>query len=263
MQDQSLIRTPAALLMLAALGAMLAGCQRDAVSAPATSSGSAAASPAYQLVTVVRPESIDNHVRAARGMYEVCTGNAEMLKLPVKPFVQVPQNFVAERLTQTSDGKSYYSKQQLYSVDIDGMTPQNGCQTRVTESVVLERIRNGKVEHIDIDKDGKQIVAEPGEAGPRTPRRDKLADYTVSRTEKGVALKCLPEGSPGLVPGMLTASCIIDAGSGQTLRDADGKPLSGYMRDEASGKQFSVLVHEPVSVSIGKADTAALSGPLK
>lgn len=260
MQDQSLIRLPLALL-LAVLGASLAGCQRDAVSA--TAEQGALQTPAYQLVTVVRPESIDEHLRPARWAYEICANTAVTLNLPAKPFVVVPPDFVAERLTHISDGKSYYLKQQMYGIDAEDMKPQTGCQTRIKQEVVIERVRQGKVERIDIDKGGKQVAAEPGETGPRSPERDNLNDYSVSRNEKGVALKCLPAGHPVLASGMVSASCIVDAGAGKTLRDADGKPLIAFMRDEASGKQFSVLVHEPVLVSIGKTDSVALSGPLK
>lgn len=258
MQDQGLIRIPASLL---ALCLALGGCDQ-ASSAPAKNAV-APASPAYQLVTVVRPESIADHIRPAKTVYEQCASTATMLKLPVKPFVEVPANFVAERLTQTSDGKSYYMKKQQYGIDIDDMNPQQGCSTRVKEEAVIERVHKGVVEHIDVDKDGKQVAAEPSESGPSMPRHENLAAFTESRTEHGVALKCLPKGSAGLVPGMLGASCLVDAGAGKTLRDADGNALTGYMRDEASGKQFSVLVQEPVSVSIGAADTQALSGALK
>ena len=258
MQDQGMIRISASLL---ALCLALVGC-KPASSAPAKNAA-ASASSAYTLVTVVRPESISDHIRPAKAFYEQCASTAALLKLPVKPFVAVPASFVAERLTQTSDGKSFYMKKQQYGVDIDDMNPQQGCATRIKEEAVIERVRKGVVEHIDVDKDGKQVAAEPSESGPQMPHHENLAAFTESRTEHGVALKCLPKGSAGLVPGMLSDSCLLDAGAGKTLRDADGNALTGYMRDEASGKQFSVLVQEPVSVSIGAADTQALSGALK
>lgn len=258
MQDQGMIRIPAALL---ALCLALGGCEK-ASSAP-TKAAAAPALPAYQLVTVVRPESITDHIRPAKVVYEQCASTAALLKLPVKPFVAVPASFVAERLTQTSDGQSFYMKKQQYGIDIDELTPQQGCATRIKEEAVIERVHKGVVEHIDVDKDGKQVAAEPGEPGPHMPRHENLTAFTESRIEHGVALKCLPKGSAALVPGMLSASCLVDAGAGKTLRDADGNALTAYMRDEASGKQFSVLVQEPVSVSIGSADTQALSGALK
>lgn len=241
------------------LGASLSGCDRAAVSAPSAS----AAGLSYELVTQNRPDSLKTFVQVQKAYYDFCVASASILKLPVQPFVQIPPDFVLERNSYKSDGKSYYVKQQLFSIDADEMRPEKGCATRISEGIVIERVGKGSVEHVDIAIDGTRVAAPAGKPAPASHRGDNIGAYRVARTEHGVALRCKAPGDPGLNPGVITASCIVDAGAGGTLRDAQGTPLAAYARDELSAAMVGVLLTEPVSVRIGHVDAAVFAGELK
>ncbi|MES2320140.1 MAG: hypothetical protein V4631_21900 [Pseudomonadota bacterium] len=249
-------------VILAALfAASLAGCDRTATSAPAAA-GASGAEPAYELVTERRPDSFSAQVRIQKAAYDMCVAAAKNANLPVKPFVVAPPDYVLERTTYRFDGKSYYMKQQHFSVDITDTFPEKGCVTRIAEGGVINRAGNGVNESVDIDIDGKRVAG----SDPMPPSSRFAGDtdaYTVARTEGGVALKCQAPDNPGLHPGLITALCIVDAGNGRTLRNADGSPLVAYLRDEASAAMSSAAVVVPVSLQLGKTDTTAFSGALK
>ncbi len=253
-------------LVVLPIWSSLTGCQRDAVSAPpAPAPVAGAATQAFQLVTQRRPLSVQEHFKMHKAGYDMCVTLAELKNLPVQPFVAIPADFIAERTTHSSDGKSFYSKTQHYDIDIPGIVPENGCATSIAERSQVERISQGKIEQMGADRDGKTETTTRTDDQPEkaSAAPDDISLYTVARKDNGIALKCLPPDHPVLHAGMTTELCVIDAGAGRTLRWSNGSAIVAYSRVTIVEQLSGISVIEPVSVQLGKFDVALFSGPLK
>lgn len=257
----------AKLLMLSMLCG-LAGCERDA-GASGTAGKSLASSPApasagaraYTFVTQTRPESPDTFVNVEKAAYELCVFAAQQAKLPVVPFVKLPADFVSERITYQTNGTNYHYKKQSYAVDIDTIRPERGCAVHRGTHTMIERVIGDTVEHLDIDKDGKRYPKTLDAPRFASELQRDISKYSVARTENGIAMHCLAPAN--LVPGIISASCIVDDGSGGTLRDVDGRALDAFTRMEGMSNQIGITRLEPVSLQIGKFDPAVFTGELK
>lgn len=260
MQIKSLSWTLAVLLPVAAA---LAGCDGNAATAPGSSAS--AARPAYELVTQRRPLSPTAYFTTARAGYDACVGLAKSNNLPVKPFVRVPDNFIAQRTTFKSDGAAMYWKTQDYTIDVASIEPETGCKTKISEIVDVQRMGNGKIEQLGIDKDGQSENVSRAHDKPlkNGDGPDDLAMYSVARIEKGIALKCLAPDSPALKAGLVAEMCIVDAGAGLTLRSASGDPLVAFARETVNESMTGITLIEPVSLKLGKVDPTVFSGALK
>jgi len=238
------------------LGYFLAGCDLSATAAPRATGK---VGPAYELVTVRRPVSVPDYVHVQKQFYELCKAAAALERQPVKPFVEIPKDFVMERQTRLSDGTSFAMKLEQFGIDVDNMLPEHGCASRISKAVVLEHVHNDAVTHIDIDPDGRRVVAEPLTLGPSARVGGDSDAYTERRTLHGVPLMCIPRGGPGLAPGVVSEHCIVDGGKDGPLREPDGNLVVAYQRDELSsmaGGSASIL--EPVSLTVGKVNSARL-----
>lgn len=245
--------------ILVCLIAVLSGCDQPAESAPGAAAGGALA---YELELERKPESLTQHFKIIRAGYDDCVEAARVMKLPVKPFVTVPADYAMEHVIYASDGKSYVMRQKQHTIDITEMKPQQGCATRMSVAEVIERTSNGKVEHVDIDTDGQRHVAEPMQSDA-VPSFQDVKGYPAARNEKGVPLLCVGKDDPMIAAGV-TASCIVNAGAGRTLRSADGRPIMAYIAERMSQDvHASPTVLQPVRARIGSVDANLLKGELK
>lgn len=257
----------AKLLMLSMLSA-LAGCERDAgasgaagaspASAPAPASAGARA---YTFVTQTRSESPDDLIKVHKEVYELCALVAEKAKLPVVPFIKLPADFVSKRTTYQTNGRDYHYKTQSYDASTDTLLPEHGCAVKIITQTTIERVIGDTVEHLDIDKDGKRYPKTLDAPRFASELQRDISKYSVARTENGIAMHCLAPAN--LVPGIISASCIVDDGSGGTLRDVDGRALDAFTRMEGTSKHIGITRLEPVSLQIGKFDPAVFTGELK
>lgn len=252
--------TPLLAACLLPLLASLSGCNREAASAPA------AQAQAYKLVTQHRPVSLQAYHAMGRAAYDMCVALAEQNKQPVKPFVTIPHDFVAQRDTMQSDGVSYYWKVQTYELNLPDIKPEQGCATRIEETVSVDRTAKGKIDRMSSGADGvAETTSTLDDAAPAasSANNDELSAYTVARKENGIALKCLPPDAPVLQAGIGTEMCLVDAGGGRTLRSARGDALVAFSRVTSAESTRGVVMIEPVSLQLGKADAAVFSGALK
>lgn len=252
--------TPVLAVCLLPLLSSLSGCNRDAVSAPVAKAA------AYQFVTQHRPVSLQAYHAMSRGAYSSCVTVAKQNNQPVKPFVTIPPDFVAQRDTMQSDGVSYYWKTQTYELNVASINPEQGCATRIEETVSIERIGRGKIDRMGIGADGTAETTSAAHDSARADNSgdiDELSGYTVARKENGIALKCLPPGAPVLQAGMGTEMCLVDAGDGRTLRSSRGDALVAFARVTSAESLRGVVMIEPVSLALGKFDSTVFTGSLK
>jgi hypothetical protein len=254
--------------LLLPLIAGLSGCDREAASASTSAPPSTPALQrhAYKLVTQHRPVSLEAYHAMGKAAYDMCVVLARQQQVPVQPFVRIPPDFVAQRATMQSDGVSYYAKVESYELNIDSITPQEGCATRIVHHVAVDRIGNGKIEQLGRVGDGPaETESRPDDTPPANDadKTDDLAPYTVARKENGIALTCLPPGAAVLQVGLGTDMCVVDAGGGRTVRSSNGDALVAYARITSVDTLRGVIMLEPVSLQLGKADPEVFSGPLK
>lgn len=200
----------------------------------------------YHLVVETRPLDFKRYFTVQRAAYDKCALNAKAKNMPVKPFPDIPADFVHDRKEYISDGKRFVTKETQHVTLQENMSVETGCEvTLATQSSDTLRA-DGKARTTDRQPDGTVTVGEelPDMSEPVAPR--KLAGYNVSKTVKGVALKCSPE-----------QQCIVDP---EVALISDGQhPVQvAYRMDETT---FGVtLVAELVSLSVGKPiDPAAMA----
>lgn len=230
----------AAVLMLIA-----AGCSKGnaaGVAAPAADTadtGPAVKSTSYVLVTQVRPESPEKYRPQIRAFYELCAGVAKGMHKHVLPYPTLPSDFVAERTTYASDGKRTMLRTVSYDLNTEKMRPEHGCEVSIQKAWSTGLIANGQLRSGDLDPHG-QFHTSSGEAPPpESPRASRLAMYTVSKQANGVALKCDAEDT-----------CIVDPAVALVARGRH--PVLAASRNDDTATYGTVLIREPVSLTVGK-----------
>ncbi|UOD27327.1 hypothetical protein INH39_17485 [Massilia violaceinigra] len=204
----------------------------------------------YELIKVQRPTSIDEYFKVFRWPYEMCVALADLKKLPVKPFSPIPKDFVLTRTTVTSDGKSFRTKEEGFGVNLDGMSPENGCETKFQSS-----------SHSWVEHNGFQSVLGPDatendEDGPVEIQMmpysgSAAASYPISKKINGISVKCTDGGDLLVAAKAVDEICILDPAMGR-IAMADGKPPVVYMREAPGTSMYgTVMVHEPISLKIG------------
>ncbi|MES2317835.1 MAG: hypothetical protein V4631_10110 [Pseudomonadota bacterium] len=238
---------------------LLGACGKEASSAPRSAAAKAGSAPrdTYEMVSVVRPESLQQYMKRLRFPYDLCAGQAKLQGQPIKPFPAIPDDFVVSRITLVSDGKSFSRSEVVYSVTIEGLTPETGCAAKLESDV-----------HTSVVRDGVQLRA--AEAGQPTEepllvptqafKDEQTAGYTVARTVHGVALKCLDSKSVAIAAGFASDSCIVDPAVAR-IAGPDGDPTLAHQRDiAAAAATGAIMVLEPVSLKVGhKVDPARFS----
>ncbi|NHZ39803.1 hypothetical protein [Massilia aquatica] len=204
----------------------------------------------YELVTVHRPTSIDDYVNLLSMPYKMCRALARAKNLPVKPFPVIPENFVMTRTTIISDGKSFRTTEEGFGVDIDGVTPENGCETKFGGGSNTWVAHNG-FEYVLDDQTQSQAESErvKYEAKPYDP--ESVSGYSISKKINNIAVKCTDE-SDLMVAGKIVAEmCVLDPKLGR-IAMSDGKPPIVYSRDLPGKSVFgSPMILEPVSLRVG------------
>ena len=237
----------AAALLLASLCAGLAACSRDEA---ATAARPAAHIPAkgisYEVVTVQRPESVEEYHKLYRGTYETCASIRKSQSMPPPaPMKQPPPDFVIQRETYISDGTAYYSKREDFAYVVDSSGDRPSCDTREDKAVLTEVLRDGMMYHTSVDAEGKAMTEPPEEAPP--PRRPSDAVYSEPKVVKGQAVKCMK--LPPNTGKLLTEQCAADLKPGTLYYD--GRPIVLAGRVTIVNQVASNILTEPVRVKVG------------
>jgi len=239
------------ILMMSMAGLVLAGCGQSASSA---GEPTAAAGNTYELVQLVRPEPADGPFRVVKETaYKMCSMMAELKHLPVKPFPNPPAGYATERITVVTDGKSFVRKSEsLYSTDTSTITPENGCEYKISPSKAysVTLLHGGKQIDISAADDGKATV-DTTDAGTYTASSTsgKASDFSEQRTVNGVNLRCWPKSHPMLANGLLLDMCIYEKDG--VLVESNQQPITLYSKTRPAGKdpRFPyVVITEPVSL---------------
>jgi len=234
----------------AALGMFmaLAACDRKTVDA--------AAQP-YEIVTQMRPESLEAYMQPHRRAYDVCASVRAMQHLPPPPpLLALPADFVMKRSTYLSSGTGYLIRHEEFNLVMDAAD----CKTRVDSAMTEAIMREGKVYGQRRELDGHTEVDEPAPSGtdPSKLATDE-ASFTEKRTVGGIGMRCL---SASLRGGITLDKCAASTDAG-LLRDGAGDPIPLHAREVVPGPDKMVVLTEPVSVQIGKPvspERIALSG---
>lgn len=170
---------------------------------------------------------------------------------PPAPLVKVPSNFITERLTHLSNGKAFLYRREEFFIDMNDMTAEQGCLTRLGSRMASEVVNGGKRQSSSSEMGGS-LEVEPATDLVPMPSQRPIGDdnFSERRTLSGVALRCAPSNSPFL-SDVMQDLCILDLPSG-TVTDAEGKPIVVHLRSKLLDKAGMVLLTEPVSVQIGK-----------
>lgn len=227
--------------------AALAACDRQTVDATAQP---------YEIVTQVRPESLEAYLHMYRQAYGVCANVRAMMNLsPPPPLVAVPANFVTKRSTFLSSGTGYLIRHEEYSVDISDMTPETGCKSRLASAQTEVVVRGGQVRSQRREFDGHTEVDAPAALPPAA---SKGSSYTEKKMLGGITMRCL---STALRDGLTMDRCAADTASGLLL-DGHGNPIVLHAREVVPVTKM-VMLTDSVSVQIGKPvspERIALSG---
>lgn len=229
----------------AALGMLgaLAACDRQVADA--------AAQP-YEIVTQMRPESLDVYMRMYRQMHDACARVRAIRHLPPPPpLVTLPADFVIARSTYLSSGSGFLIRNEEFNVVMDDAD----CKTRIDSILSETVVRGGKVYGQRRESGGQTEVAEPM---PLSQPSSDGSSFTEKRTVGGIAMRC---GSADLRTDIAQDVCAADAGT-DVLRDGVRYPIILYSRGVVPVRKM-VVVTEPVSVQIGKPvspERIALSG---
>jgi len=200
--------------------AVLACSRQDAVAeAPVQDTPATAAAPTkavpYEIVTVQRPESVDDFHKLYRVSYDLCALVRKAKSLPPPPpLAAPPADFITQRDTYISDGVATYVKNEYftYKVESEGETPSCASGERKASSV--EVVRDGMMYHSGVDEDGNAYTDPPEEAPP--PEQGRDGAYTEPKVVKGFAVKCMK-----LAPGtdkLLTEQCAVDLRPGSVYQ---------------------------------------------
>lgn len=257
------LRSPSqilSLLAVAALGACASACSKTdspvVPGAPTIPSAALVSSghPAFEVVTVTRPESIDAFLKVYRQMYKTCAFTREVKKLPPPPPMLVPPaDYISERKTYISDGKAYLVKEEYFTYQVNFEEPSISCETSLEKTSNTTLMRDGKAYIADIDATGRRNSEPPEEwAAPGDEGKEKI--YTLLKSVKGYAVKCMPP-----LPNsekLLTELCIADMKPG-TL-GIGGEPIIVSSRVTSAEPVLGPVLTEPVSIKVGgKIDTTA------
>jgi hypothetical protein len=247
------VKTASFLAVGTALTILLGACDKPAPS-PA-----AALRDSFELVLETRPEQASAYHYPTQTAYNLCKAGATALKRPVSPFVALSDDYVVERRTVISNGQDRYDTTESFFIDMAGMDMKTGCATTLKSVSTTEITHQGQVQKTSVTPDGEFHAAAPAAvksgSGYGTAGIADTSDYTVIKTHKGHALRCLPPGHASLGKKVLLESCIFDAGEGRTLTDGTGAAIPVYVRMQAphvADGPAHTLLTEPRVLKTGK-----------
>lgn len=210
--------------------------------------GAGGADTSYEIVTVERPESVAEYHKLYKATYKMCAYAREVQKLPPPPpMLQPPADFISQRTTHTSDGKTYLVKSEYFTYKVRSEGPDFSCATYREDTSDTQLIMNGKSYNAGVDEHGKRTSVPPEEFD--LPRDPPDTVFTVPKTIKGFALKCMP-----MLPNtekLITELCTADLKPGVPYNNS-GRPITVYSRVTIVDQLQSVIVTEPVSIKWGQ-----------
>ena len=111
--------------------APLAACDRQTVDATAQP---------YEIVTQMRPESLEAYMQTPRRAYDVCARVRAMQHLPPPPLlVPLPADFAMKRSTYLSSAIGYLIRHEEFNVFME-----DDCKTRIASSMTEAVMRGGR-----------------------------------------------------------------------------------------------------------------------
>ncbi|MES2676212.1 MAG: hypothetical protein V4660_18385 [Pseudomonadota bacterium] len=243
--------------IVAAFALLLAGCDSSG-NTPLVGSASplpgAATSPSYELVTETRPEDVDRYFALVKAAYDACVVVAQSRHLPIEPFVSVPDNFVLERHTYISDGKSFYKKIARSNINSELMQPETQCKARIESSADTQIIYGGFTYDVATGGEGKQTLAAPRKFDPELYHwRKDISNYNIKKVFNGITLACLTDADLAAQLGEGQEMCIFIAANGNHPSTAQRKPIFGHTRILLADGSAGAILTEPVSAKIGGA----------
>lgn len=203
---------------------------------------SGSAGSGYEVVTVTKPENLSQYRDWYKNGYDACVGFAQIKNLPVKPFIDIPADFIIDKDTYVSDGKNYSHTTVSSVIKVD-MTPESGCASSIEKTETLRVVNNGSSYHIDVQENGER-VSQPVQAEIKGGEENSTI-YTDAKVVNGIQLKCLPENATTQIAGQV---CMIETQGSTKFIGYDGKYVAGYVRALTAKDQFGVVITEPVSV---------------
>lgn len=196
---------------------------------------------AYEVVTVTKPEDFKHYADLYKSLYDGCVGMAKIRNLPVKPFVNIPADFVIDKDTYISDGKNYAHTTVSYNNKMGN--PEDGCTSSIAKSETLRAVNNGNSYHIDVLENGERVSMPVG--AMFSGSEESTAIYTDAKVVNGIPLKCIDSA----VTQTVGQVCMIKSQGSTKFIDYDGKYLAGYVRTTLTKDlPGGVMITEPVSV---------------
>lgn len=240
-------------LLIPIVCAAVSACSRQdaATAAPAPSKQATAHAPApakgpsYEIVTVQRPESVDDYHKLYRAAYELCAHMRKSKSLPPPPPLVPPSpGYVIQRDTYIGDGAATYVKNEYftYQVASEGETPS--CESGERTSWALEVVRDGKVYRSGAGEDGTAYTNPPDEAPP--PEQGHDGAYTEHKVVKGFAVKCMKLGPD--TDNLLTEQCAVDLQPGTVYQGR--RPIVVAGRVTIVEKLQGAILTEPMVVKV-------------
>ncbi|HWX65842.1 MAG TPA: hypothetical protein VNZ27_05365 [Rhodanobacter sp.] len=223
--------------------------------------GSSATGNGYEVVLIDRPTPADGMLHGMGDMaYKLCVVGADSLHVPVKPFPQMPDDYITQRTTYISDGRSWMKKtESVYKVDVDNLVADKGCEVKIVQDKSFEVV----IEHA-----GKQTLVSGHEDGTTSVEStdDELGamnakaaiqtndDYTDKRTVAGVNLRCLPKTSPLISPKGIIDMCVYEKDGVVTTSDKKSVVLYSNV-DPANASPLApyTVISEVKSLKLGAA----------
>ncbi len=242
----------ASLFLLPVLCLAGSACSRQdsAAEAPVQNTQATAAAPAksvsYEVVTVQRPESVEDYHQLYRASYDMCAQIRKAKSLPPPPpLAQPPASYITQRDTYIGDGASIYVKSEYFNfnVNTEGDTPS--CASGENKSWSTEVIRNGMMYTSGADEQGNVVTNPPEQAPPPEEGRD--GSYTEPKVVKGFAVKCM-KLSPG-TDKLLTEQCAVDLKPGSLYQGR--RPIVVAGRVTIVEKMQGAMLTEPMVIRVG------------
>ena len=211
--------------------------------------------PAYELVVLQKPDTVEGYAKIPRAYYDLCANLTHALNLPTKPFPQLPASLGSQRSTYVIRGwDSVYRHEFLGEFNVSKMDLDHLCEVDVVvdNSPEVQIVVGATRTSIDTDENNHITVTTEDlsdlHAFDRSRPAKSTAEYTDSRTVNGIPLRCLPAGKPPLDPVLITEMCIY-AHDGVLVHD-DREPIMLAARVKPGPALPYFTITEPQSLRI-------------
>ena len=206
----------------------------------------------YEVITQNRPEDLQHYLKLMKANYDVCRFTAKLKEIAVKPFVHVPDDFIAERKTYISDGESFLESTETFWVD--QASPEEGCATSIAWHKIVTVISDGFVyesaseQSLSEQSSGDNEVIKTPYDNSNSMHRD-YTNYDIAKVISNVNLLCAKD-LPG-TSNLYESMCIVTDPTGKILLVPELKAIVGYMKIYSVREVQGTIILEPVSVKTG------------